>query len=466
MACALLAFGALSGCNSREGRATEAYGKYQAAAAANDMVGAQQALLQLVAVEDRVSEYWMALARIQAASGSTGDAYHSLTRAYELDRSNVGLLRALTEFALRGGDPARAQIYARELEVMSPGDPWVNLTFGYGALRENRFDEALAASGKVLETSPFDTHAKVLKARALLGKKQEGDAVNLLIEQVRAQPNDAMSLQLLANIYELRRDWAELAPIARRLTELRPADEAPALLAIGAAFKAGQFDQGRRDSINLVKSGGGVQRIYRVLDIWMKNWPSSQRVEDAFDLGRTARHPREKVPYADFLNRIGSSRLALRLVAETAKYPITTANADAHAVAANALGDTGRMREALKRIGDVLAFDPGNSAALRGRSEMLLRSGRAKDAVADAEKLVTVVPDSARDRLLLARVYTAAGDPQQAQRTLWDAFRAIPGDEQVYGALVQLTRSNPDRRLALRKEFDRQNVMKLSQGLL
>ena len=143
MACLLLACGALSGCGSKETQVRDAYSNYQAAAAANDMAGAQQALLQLVAIDDRVAEYWIELARLQAATGSVGAAYHSLTRAYELDRSNVGLLRALTEFALRGGDPAMAQVYARELDVVSPGDPWVKLTRGYVALRESRYDEAL-----------------------------------------------------------------------------------------------------------------------------------------------------------------------------------------------------------------------------------------------------------------------------------------------------------------------------------
>lgn len=461
----MLACGVLTGCDSREARAREAYGRYQAAAAANDVVGAQQALMQLVAAEDRVAEYWMELARVQAASGSPGEAYHSLTRAYELDRSNVDLLRALTEFALRGGDPAKAQDYARELEVVSPGDPWVKFTRGYVALREGRFDETLTAANDVLANSPFDTQAKVLKARALLGKLQEEEAVELLIEQIRTQPSDVMSLQLLANIYGTRRDWPRLAPVARRLSALQPANQDHALLAIETAFRAGQSAQARADSLALVKSAG-APLIYRVLDIWLRNWTSSQRVDDAFDLGLAARDPRARIPYADFLNRVGEPALALKLVADAAKTPVAADNADANAIAAEALFHRGKYPEAAKRFDDVLAFDPGNAMALRGRANMLLRLGKAKDAIEDAGKLVTVAPNSSRDRLLLARVYSAAGDPQQAQRTLWDAFRDIPGDIQIYGALLQLTRSNPDRRLTLQKEFERQTATKLSQGLL
>ena len=153
-------------------------------------------------------------------------------------------------------------------------------------------------------------------------------------------------------------------------------------------------------------------------------------------------------------------------MADAAKYPIDAGNADANAVAAEALGLSGKLGEARKRFSDVLAFDPGNMIALRGRSKMQLRMGKVEDAIVDAEKLVTVAPASSRDRLLLANAYTAAGDVQQAQRTLWDAFRDIPADERIYAALAHLTRFNEDRRLALQEEFARQNATKLDDGFL
>ena len=461
LACALL-----GGCDSRDARARDAYAKYQSAAAANDMVGAQQALLQLVSIEDRVAQYWMELGRIQAASGNPGEAYHSLTRAYELDRSNVDLLRILTEFALRGGDPAKAKEYARELEVVAPGDPWVKLTMGHAALRETRFDEAMKEADAVLVTSPMDSQAKVLKARALLGMKQDATAEALLAEQIRAQPSDAMSLQLLANIYEVRSDWPRLLPITRRMAELQPANASFSIMAIETAFKAKQPAIGRADSIKLIKTGANAPLIAKLLDVWLVHWPSTQRATDAFDLGLAARDPKARVTYADFLNRVGRPAEALKLVAGLDRQPVNAESANANAAAAEALGLTGQHGAAVKRFGDVLAYDPGNAMALRGQSKLLLRMGRPKDAIVGAEKLVTVAPEMADDRLLLARVFVAAGDPAQAQRTLWDAFRDIPGNERIYGALAQLTRANPDQRVTLQQEFARQTATKIGQGLL
>ena len=90
----------IAGCSSSDSRARTALGEYQAAAAANDMWGARRALLELVQAKDDVADYWTELGKVQASMGSYGDAYYAFTRAYELDRTNPALLRALTERVL------------------------------------------------------------------------------------------------------------------------------------------------------------------------------------------------------------------------------------------------------------------------------------------------------------------------------------------------------------------------------
>src|SRR6476620_3654198 len=111
-------------CRSSDARAEDALGAYQAAAASNDLVGARKALMQLVSAKDDVPDYWIELGKLQASMGSYNDAYYAFTRAYELDRSNPDVLRAVTELALRSGDINLALKRARELEVVSPGNPW------------------------------------------------------------------------------------------------------------------------------------------------------------------------------------------------------------------------------------------------------------------------------------------------------------------------------------------------------
>lgn len=454
-----------TGCSSSDSRAKAALGEYQAAAAANDMFGARKALLQLVRAKDDVADYWAELGRVQASMGSYGDAYYAFTRAYELDRSNPDLVRSLTELALRSGDVAMAQAHAEELEVLAPGDPWVKLVKGWAAVSESHFDQALAVGDGMLAETPFDPAATVLKARALLGLNREDEAVDLLTKQVQSQPTDAGSLGLLAKIYERRSDWAKVTEARQRLAELNPADRQNGLALVEAALRAGNIEQARNASSRLLQPDADPTLVSSVLERWADYWPSSQRADDARRLASVA-GPQQRLIYADFLSRVGRPGDAARLVQGSATLPVRAENVEANAVLADALSRSGNLAAAKSRFDAVLAFDPGNATALRGRAELDIRIGRANAAVEDAQKLVTVLPNSARDRLLLARSYAAAGNRPWVQRTLWTAFQDIPGDDSVYAALRSTRNGDVEALNELRAEFQRQHDAKLGRGLL
>ena len=452
-------------CSSSDTRADAALGEYQSAAAANDMWGARNALLKLVRAKDDVADYWAELGKVQAAMGSYGDAYYAFTRAYELDRSNPELVKALTELALRLGDIGMAQAHAQELDVLAPGDPWVQLVKGWAAFSESRFDQALAVGDRLLAASPFDPSATILKARALSGLNREDEALDLLTKQVQAQPTDTGSLTLLAKIYQKRTDWAKVAEITRRISQLAPQDQQNMLVLIEAALRAGNVGLAREASFKLLQPQADPTLVTSVLDRWTDFWPSSQRAADAKRLAAAA-GPAQRLIYAAFLSRIGSPADAARLVGGSATLPVNAQNADANAVLGDALFRGGRPGEAKTRLDAVIAFDPGNSTALRARAELEIAVRQTDAAIEDAQKLVTVLPTSARDRLLLARAYSAAGNRPWMQRTLWAAFQDIPADEHIYAALRSARNGDSEAMNQLQAEFERQRSAKLSRGLL
>nr|NUR38148.1 hypothetical protein [Sphingomonas sp.] len=454
-----------TGCSSSDSRAEAALGAYQTAAAANDLVGARRALLQLVRAKDDVADYWAQLGKVQASMGSYGDAYYAFTRAYELDRSNPELVRALTELALRSGDIGMAQSHAEELEILAPGDPWVKLVKGYAAIAESRFDQALPIADEMLAASPFDPAATVLKARALVGLQREGEAVNLLLKQVKEQPTDVGSLSLLARVYERRTDWASMTEATRRIASLNPQDQQNMLALVEAALRSGKINLARTASLKLLQGQADPTVLSAVLDRWADYWPSSQRIEDARRLANAA-GPDQRLIYAAFLSRVGSPADAMRLVGAEATLPVNAGNAEANAVLGDALFRSGNIGGAKARLDAVLAFDPGNSTALRARSELEIRVGQANAAIQDAQKLITVLPNSSRDRLLLARAFSAAGNRAWTDRTLWAAFQEIPADENIYAALGASRKGNSDAMNELQAEFERQRGAKLSRGLL
>ena len=455
----------VAGCSSSDSRAEAALGEYQTAAAANDLVGAKKALMKLVRAKDDVADYWAELGKLQASMGSYGDAYYAFTRAYELDRSNPDLVRPLTELALRSGDIGMAQAHAEELEVLAPGDPWVKLVKGYVAVGQTHYDQALGIADEMLAASPFEPAATVLKARALIGLSREDDAVDLLTKQVASQPSDGGSLALLARIYEHRSDWAKVADCTRRVALIAPQDQQNMLTLVEAALRSGNVQLARQASSRLLKPQADPATVSAVLDYWADYWPSPQRIEDARRLASGAGND-QRLVYAAFLSRVGSPGDAMRLVGGTATLPVNAANAEANAVVGDALSRTGNIAAAKARLDAVIAFDPGNATALRGRAELEIRTHQANAAIEDTQKLVTVLPTSSRDRLLLARAFTAAGNGAWTDRTLWAAFQEIPANESIYAALRMSRSGNADAKNGLQLEFERQREAKLSRGLL
>lgn len=456
----------LVGCSSSDARAREALSAYQSAAASNDLAGAHRALLKLVQAKDDVPDYWVELGKLEASTGSYSDAYYAFSRAYELDRSNVDVLRAVVQLALRAGDLPSATSHAEELEVLSPGDPWPKLTKGWAAINELHFDQALAASDAILASSPYDPSATVLKARALIGLKREDDAKSLLVKQTAAQPSDVGSLQLLAQIYTRENDWPNLLRVAQRLNQLAPANNSNALMVVEAGLRSGQVDVSRTASRRLLRPDASAALVNSVLDLWEDYWNSPQRIDDARALAAATTSLQSRLAYASFLNRVGSAADGMRLSAPAAALPVSATSAEANAVLGDALARLGQTGVAKNRLDAVISFDPGNATALRARAELELRMGQPKAAVVDAEKLTTVLPSSSKDRLLLARSYQAAGNSAAVNRTLWSAFQDIPADEKLFAALEATKKGDPDATRQLQEEFEHQRDAKLARGLL
>ena len=455
----------VAGCSSADSRAQSALGEYQAAAASNDLVGARQALLKLVKAKDDVSEYWTELGKLDSNLGEYGDAYYAFTRAYELDRSNPDLARALTQLALRSGDLATARARAEELEVLAPGDQWVQLTKGWADVAESRYEEAIPIADALLAKSPLDPASTVLKARALFGLQRDEEAIQTLQNHLKAIPSDSSALALLAQIDERRGDWQAVTTVRQRLSEVSPNDNDNLNLLANAAFRSGNIPVARAASFRLLQPQAPPTLVSSLLQLWASQWPSPQRIDDARKLASAA-GPSQRLVYAAYLSRWGSPADAGRLVANSASLPVNAQNAEANAVLGDALFRSGNMAAGKSRLDAVISFDPGNATALRARTELELRVKNSAAAVEDAQKLVTVVPNSPADRLLLSQALLASGNKSASDRALWNAFNDIPANDAIYGALRSSRNGNPDALAELQAEFDRQRDAQVRKGLL
>ena len=424
----------LAACGSADSRARESFEEYQAAAAVGDLVAARKALLETVAEQDNNPAYWEELAKVQIQLGSFSDAYYAYTRAYELDRTNPQLLSGLTQIALMSGQIDMAEDYARKLELVAPDDPVVKLSYGYAALKRQSFDEADKQADALLQMLPTESGAKLLKARILLARAKPDDAARLLEAQVRVKPDDLGCQRALMSLYERREDWRGVALTASRVAALQPKNTDARVAAIDASLRSGDKEAAMRIAAPMLQPDAPSAQVDAVLWSWTQYWKSPEAVDEARSRSRFA-GAQQRLAYATYFNATGHPEYAAELVGTQPILPVSIANSSTNAIIADAMAQTGQTAEAKRLLDQILLKEPDHVYALRARINLEIRTNQAMAAITDAQRLVVVLPKSARDRLLLARAYTAAGNRRQVDRTLWDAFHEIPANRELYDAL-------------------------------
>lgn len=424
----------MSGCGTAESQAQAALAEYQAAKAAGDVQASRLALLRLVTADDSVADYWLELGKVQIQLGNYGDAVYAFTRAFELDRSNVEVLATLTHLSMLSGNRDVMEERVRQLELLAPSHPVVNLTYGYLALRKNDYEEAHRRADLILGPEPFEPNAKLLKAHTYMVSGKLDDAMVLLTDQIRVRPEDIGALRVLLTIQRQTERWSEAAATARQLSRLMKNDEELKLEYIEVSFRANEIEAARAASLELLGPNASGEVVEKVLDIWERHWRTPRAVEEARRLASAA-GPHQTFPYAVHLNKVGRPEDAAALLGGKPQIPVTRANSSLNSILAESLALLGRASEAKTILDSVLAVEPDHVHALRARVNLHIKTGAPKAAVRDAQRLITIEPNSAEDRLRLAQAYAAADEPRQVDRTLWNAFHDIPGNEKLYLAL-------------------------------
>lgn len=443
-----------------------AYANYQTAAGSGDLVRTKFALAALVRVDEDVPDYWIELGKVELQLGEYGRAYDAFSRAHELDRTNVQILTALTELALMSGHVDMADEHARSLALLAPDNPAVSLVQGYMALKSGDLDNADALLDKMLAGAPTDSNAKVLKAHILIARDRIDDAIALLEAQHQAVPNDRSALHGLVALYRSRDDWRNVARAQFELHKLNRKDVDVSGALVEALLRAGDVADARRVSGPLLSPTADPRIVDATLVSWARYAPAGQVLPGALQLAKTSTGE-QRVAFANYFNHISKPTAAAALLGGT-QLPINPGNSRWNAVIAQSLALQGRPAEAKQLFDRVLQAEPDQLDALRGRSALEAKTGMTREAVVDAQRLVSATPNTGDDRLLLAQAFLAAGNRRGVTRTLWQAFQDLPEDERVLAALksVLVSAGDLDGERRLTEEFADQRKSKLVKDLV
>lgn len=451
----------LGACDNRQQKAQDAYAQYQAAQVSGDLRAARMALIALVSADDSNPQYWAELGKISMQMSDFGAAYDAFQHAHELNRADAEVLTMMTQLALRSGDLDVAADNANQLDLVSPGNVAVALTRGYVALRRSDLDEADRQATALLAAAPYNGSGKVLQARILMARNQPEQAISLLRKQISEQPSDAESLRALASIFELREQWGDTASTLRTYMSYAPNDATTRVRLVEAELRSGQVEQAADITLGAIDK----EDVDSLLEPWIAVGKQEAIADRLFEWAKSANYGR-RLAAARFLATTAEPARILALTEGDATLPVRPSNTVANALFATGLGQSGRVPEALARLDAILKLDGTNREALSGRALFRSKAGDKKGAIEDAQKLVAVDGESASGRLLLARIYTAAGDPDGARRTLWDAFHDLGSDHAIYDALLPLVAKSDDPQAAARlsKEFYDKRSHKLTRS--
>lgn len=457
----------LSGCSYwKAHQAKEAYGEYQQALAAGDLLQARNALTKLVRTDQDVSDYWLELGKLQLEIGDYRGAYDAFAHAHELDRSNVEVLSIMAQMALLSNDLDTANDHARSLALVAPDSSIVTMIRGYVALRSGELDKAAAAADLVIAAAPQDPFGKILKARVLVANSDIDGATTLLEEQHRVAPKDRRTLRALAELYRSRADWRNLGRIQSDAHALDPKDTAIALSAVEAWLRAGNIPAASLSSEPMLAASADTRLLDQALGLWVRFGPRAAALPNVDVLAKASTGQR-RVAFANYFNGAGEPASATKLL-QASQLPVTHANARWNAVLAQSWALQGREQDARQLFDLVLDQEADQVEALRGRSALKAKSGDTRQALVDAQRLVTVNPSSGEDRLILARAFLAARNGNGVRRTLWQAFQDLPQDERVFSALrnVLVSAGDVDGQRRLEDEYRDRRGEKLLKDIV
>lgn len=432
----------LSGCSYwRSYQARGAYNAYQNALAAGDMDAARRALTTLVHVQEDVPDYWIELGKLQLQMGAYREAYDAFAHAHELDRTDATVLATMAQLALLSKEVDLANEQAQSLALVAPNNPVVTLVKAYVALKTGDVDKANADADALLAATPDEPFAKGLKAQVLLAKNQPDDAISLLEQQHQTVPDDRGTIHMLIAIYKSREDWGNLARLEADALRLDPKNSDFRLDGIEATLRAGNLAAAEQLTAPLLAPNSNPQHTQSALEDWAQYAPA--KVPPDFLRAAQASSGPRRESFADYFNRVGKPQIAAALLGDS-ELPVTHQNARHNAILAEAFALQGRDTDAAKLFNLILDREPDQADALRGRILLETRTGASKQAVIDAQRLVTIKPGSGEGRVILARAYLAARNSSEVRRTLWQAFQDLPDDDRVVSALRSILVSTND----------------------
>jgi predicted Zn-dependent protease len=400
------------------------------------------------------SQTWVTLAQAQQANGHLDQAVSAYLRALEKQSDSADAMRGLIDCYYQQNKPDDALRYIAQARRTFPTSPYFQELELRHSLRFGDPAQAVAQWEDARKRNPEarSTWANLAQAywRALTvqkdpaGQKKYADALAGLAEDgIKKWPDERLFYAYLADLAAVRGDMAGGVDALRRLAAV-PAwkdKPEPAMLLTDYYARFGKFAEAEASAREaLAKAGAGnVAAVRRLAGVQAQAGKVDEAIQTLDGVkSDDAGVARQKLQLLVAARRLDSAeKLAVSLLEKDPK---------AGDVVNTLVGiylEGGRYDQAMTRVQQVLAVDPGNLQALYSRGLVYLK--QAKPDVDAAVKDFKAVRDkderNVEARYWLSEALLAKGDKDGAIRELEAAVRSQPANKLLRLRMVQVCSS-------------------------
>ena len=378
------------------------------------------------------------LVALYLSSGKKDQAEQVLQDAKKAMPDNPAGYRMLGEFYLSIGDSTKALSEFASLSKEHPRDLAVKKLYIPLLIQNKQFDQAMTLNAEVLRQNSKDADALVFKGQLLNLENKPAEAVPVLQEAVKSNPDNPAAHSQLGTSYSRTGDSAAAEREWREAVKLKASTlDAQEYLAAVALMKGDLPLLEQSASAWLLYAPSAPQGYLMHGTALMKKGDASGAEKD---LRRALQlDPKNSIACA----RLGDLRLSQKRYQEAEDFYQQALDYNPRArdalqglVTVSVLQK--QPEKALQRVQAQVAKVPDDSAFYFLLGAMLLDTHKTAEAQSALENAVKLDKNNVNASLLLAQIQDAAGQQDQAAGTYDQSIRENPSDVRLYLALGSL----------------------------
>lgn len=373
-----------------------------------------------------------------------GEAVVEFRNAINLDPSYGEAYERLSEALIESSDvPGAARALLRAADLL-PNRIDLQLKAGNLLLLAGRFDDARVRADKVILAEPRNIPAQILRANALAGLRDLERALVEIEQALALDPGRALTFTALGAVQSARGENSEAETAFRRAVELDPKAVA-ARLALGNFLwnnnRPEEAETAFREAAQIEPSNRLVNRA--LATYYLATSRTAEAEKFLLNLAEDARDPTAAFALADYYVMVRRYDEAV-----TALTPLT---------ADRRRGASARLRiarikylqndatQAYRIVDEVIAQNPGSSAALLTRARFLVGENKHAEALDLATRATQADKSSAEAQYILGTINMYLRRPEDARRAFNRVLELNPraAAAQVQLANLELNSGNP-----------------------